>query len=453
MKHHRKDASRRSKHHQYEKENPFTNRFIVLRMILRSRKQLEEDSHTLSSSSTSHDQISSSENHIKPRKRKCSSQATESTNNGESNLVEKRTRKVKIPQAETEKTLPMRVTRSNALKQEKSAYRKEEESRDETLFHCISERVGKKSSSKISSFSLRSKSKKVPKDDLDTIKSNTSFRDESTTCDEVKNKRPKSAPVASSTDKIMMSCETASSEKVVIPPKKRTSKRTWKKEREEIRNAVIKSASKLSSNRRSQRLRSTSKQEQLSEKKSHKVSRPRESNMLSKEQKKRVEKLLKEFDRKGKVKKSLTTLIHQKKNKQSTEKFSIFNESYYAPATPKQRSRSRKHIRMILQTLEEYGDGSTLVDVIDYSKEIYLSTQHCTLLVLHALKEAIKSKKVVPFTDLFVREECFDEFLQEEKEKEKERKTTLRNSKHNTIKKIAFKPIHTASKRKFNIKR
>ena len=93
---------------------------------------------------------------------------------------------------------------------------------------------------------------------------------------------------------------------------------------------------------------------------------------------------------------------------------------------------------MIITTLEDYGDGSTLTDLMDYSR-ITCETEHCTLLVLHALKEAIKTSQVMPYKDMFVREECYEDFLEDEKQRDEELKMNKKLMKKNSITKNTFK--------------
>lgn len=93
---------------------------------------------------------------------------------------------------------------------------------------------------------------------------------------------------------------------------------------------------------------------------------------------------------------------------------------------------------MIITTLEDYGDGSTLTDLMDYSR-ITCEAEHCTLLVLHALKEAVKTSQVIPYKNMFVREECYEDFLEDEKQRDEELKMTKKLTKKNSITKITFK--------------
>ena len=174
----------------------------------------------------------------------------------------------------------------------------------------------------------------------------------------------------------------------------------------------------------------------------------RESNILTKDQKKRVEKLLKKFSKKqqhNKSKKPFTVIINTSdeevvhcRGNRGPNSSSIYDEEYHRPANGKQRTRSRQHVNMITSTLEDYGDGSTLTDLIDYSRITY-ETEHCTLLVLHALKEAVKTSQVVPYKDMFVREDCYEEFLEDEKQRDEEVKMAKKLMKKNSIAKITFK--------------
>ena len=181
----------------------------------------------------------------------------------------------------------------------------------------------------------------------------------------------------------------------------------------------------------------------------------RESNILSKEQKRRVEKLLKKFNKKKQqtssdkgestiINTSDMEFLHSSRGSRAANISSIHEEEYFRPSNVKQRMKHRKHVEMITSTLEDYGDGSTLTDLIDYSKmacEDAMAEHHCTLLVLHALKEAVKKSQIIPYKDMFVREECYEEFLEEERKRNEELKMTNKKttSKKNSISKIAFK--------------
>lgn len=81
------------------------------------------------------------------------------------------------------------------------------------------------------------------------------------------------------------------------------------------------------------------------------------------------------------------------------------------PPSKREKRKSKKHIKMIVQTLEEFGDGSTLSDIFDY---LVSTTQYSTLLVLHALKQAIENNEVLPYMNMFVRKDCYDEFVEDE---------------------------------------
>ena len=175
----------------------------------------------------------------------------------------------------------------------------------------------------------------------------------------------------------------------------------------------------------------------------------RESNILSKDQKKRVEKLLKKFNKKQQHSKNNkqqviidtsdeeTVHCRGKKRRRQANSSSIHDEEYYRPDDAKQRARSRQHVNMIITTLEDYGDGSTLTDLIDYSR-LTCESEHCTLLVLHALKEAVKTSQVMPYKDMFVREECYEDFLEDEKQRDEELKMAKKLMK-NSIAKVTFK--------------
>lgn len=175
----------------------------------------------------------------------------------------------------------------------------------------------------------------------------------------------------------------------------------------------------------------------------------RESNILTKDQKKRVEKLLKKFSKKQQHKNKQPIIVDtsdeetvhcrgKRRQTQTANSSSIHVEEYYRPDNAKQRKRSRQHVNMIITTLEDYGDGSTLTDLMDYSR-ITCETEHCTLLVLHALKEAIKTSQVMPYKDMFVREECYEDFLEDEKQRDEELKMNKKLMKKNSITKNTFK--------------
>jgi len=173
-----------------------------------------------------------------------------------------------------------------------------------------------------------------------------------------------------------------------------------------------------------------------------KTTKRKESNILTKEQKQKVEKILKEFNKKQKsIRRNGTTQPNPRSQNQilnAANTSSIFDERYYGPGTVRLRTRSRRNVRMILKTLEDYGDGSTLIDLIDYSKTV-CQTEHCNLLVLHTLKEAMKTHQVRTYNDLFVRQDCYDEFLEEEQQREKDKKMGQLAINTNSKTKIALK--------------
>lgn len=99
------------------------------------------------------------------------------------------------------------------------------------------------------------------------------------------------------------------------------------------------------------------------------------------------------------------------------------DSSYAVPKS--QQKKINKHVKMITETINESGDGSSFADIIEYTKAMFESANKSSLLVLHALQHALSKKRVLLYENMFVRDECYQEYVEDERRRAKNSRKTM----------------------------
>jgi len=91
-----------------------------------------------------------------------------------------------------------------------------------------------------------------------------------------------------------------------------------------------------------------------------------------------------------------------------------------------QKKTLSRHMRVMRKVLKDSGDGSSFEDMVDFSKAY--GEDNTSLLVFHSLRKALENKKIRTFQDVYIRSECYNEFVEEHEKTEGEKQKQSKNN-------------------------